>query len=255
MIYAINEGVTTSKAPHNKFHSEVTKILKELQSKLEVMEVPSGFMGMEKGNVLGNIERFQKSIELAFKKVSVAASNYTISINTSDLSLKDASKTCKTLVADVIKSCGYTEKTKRTVGDKLMGHRYMYKKLDNNIVAVCDYGINSTFYPESGTHNSNISIKFKCCDMTDKTKKALGLKEETILRGKEADSFLESNNIIIYNDYISINGNKMDGFEAQTKLAENGIILNDDHIVLEGKYAEDYNVNNKSIVFKYADLN
>ena len=59
-----------------------------------------------------------------------------------------------------------------------------------------------------------------------------------ILRGTEADAYLESVGVIMYNDHITINEMSMDGITGEKILAENGITLNEDHIVLEGERAE-----------------
>lgn len=95
--------------------------------------------------------------------------------------------------------------------------------------------------------------------------------ETIILRGAEADAYLESVGVVMYNDHITINEMSMDGITGEKILAENGITLNEDHIVLEGeraeavkaakaKEAEENNtkepkeeVKKESVLFKYAD--
>ena len=62
--------------------------------------------------------------------------------------------------------------------------------------------------------------------------------EPVILRGAEADAYLESVGVVMYNDHITINEMSMDGITGEKILAENGITLNEDHIVLEGERAE-----------------
>ena len=61
-----------------------------------------------------------------------------------------------------------------------------------------------------------------------------------ILRGEEADSFLESCDITLFTDAVAIGEMVMDGITGEKILAENGITLNENHIVLEGKQAEEY---------------
>ena len=61
-----------------------------------------------------------------------------------------------------------------------------------------------------------------------------------ILRGEEADSFLESYGITLLSDAVAIGEMVMDSITGQNIMAENGIILNEDHIILEGKQAEEY---------------
>ena len=61
-----------------------------------------------------------------------------------------------------------------------------------------------------------------------------------ILRGEEADSFLEFYGVTLFADTIAIGEMVMDGIAGEKILAENGITLNENHIVLEGKYAEEY---------------
>ena len=60
------------------------------------------------------------------------------------------------------------------------------------------------------------------------------------LFGEEADNFLESVEVALYEDTVAIGENVYDGAEAEEFLAENGIHLYEDHIVLEGKQAEEY---------------
>lgn len=61
-----------------------------------------------------------------------------------------------------------------------------------------------------------------------------------ILKGLDADSFLESYGITLFNDAIAIGEMVMDGITGQNILIKNGITLNEDHIVLEGEQAEEY---------------
>ena len=56
----------------------------------------------------------------------------------------------------------------------------------------------------------------------------------------DADSFLESVGIQLYEDKISINGTLYEGSYGEEILNENGIFLYEDGIVLEGKQAEEY---------------
>ena len=64
--------------------------------------------------------------------------------------------------------------------------------------------------------------------------------ESMALFGYDADEFLESVEVALYEDSVAIGENVYDGAEAEAFLAENGIHLYDDHIVLEGKQAEEY---------------
>lgn len=101
--------------------------------------------------------------------------------------------------------------------------------------------------------------------------------EPVILRGAEADAYLESVGVVMYNDHITINEMSMDGITGEKILAENGITLNEDHIVLEGERAkavkaimeaeakkaeeeaknedktEEEEVKKESVLFKYAN--
>ena len=69
--------------------------------------------------------------------------------------------------------------------------------------------------------------------------KAINESSNVILRGAEADAYLESVGVVMYNDHITINEMAMDGITGEKILAENGITLNEDHIVLEGERAEE----------------
>ena len=60
------------------------------------------------------------------------------------------------------------------------------------------------------------------------------------LFGQDADNFLESVGVALYENTVAIGENVYDGAEAEEFLAENGIFLYEDHIVLEGKQAEEY---------------
>ena len=64
--------------------------------------------------------------------------------------------------------------------------------------------------------------------------------EAVALFGKDADEFLESVEVALYEDTVAIGENVYDGADAEEFLAENGIFLYEDHIVLEGQQAEEY---------------
>ena len=64
--------------------------------------------------------------------------------------------------------------------------------------------------------------------------------ESVALFGQDADDFLESVEVALYEDTVAIGENVYDGADAEAFLAENGIMLYEDHIVLEGKQAEEY---------------
>ena len=64
--------------------------------------------------------------------------------------------------------------------------------------------------------------------------------ESVALFGNDADKFLESVEVSLYEDTITIGENTYDGAEAEEFLAESGIYLYEDHIVLEGKQADEY---------------
>ena len=94
------------------------------------------------------------------------------------------------------------------------------------------------------------------------------INESIILRGAEADAYLESVGVVMYSDHITINEMAMDGITGEKILAENGITLNEDHIVLEGERAEEVKaakekeaeekkeeVQKESALFKYGNLN
>ena len=97
--------------------------------------------------------------------------------------------------------------------------------------------------------------------------KTINESSTVILRGAEADAYLESVGVVMYNDHITINEMSMDGITGEKILAENGITLNDDHIVLEGERAEEAKaakeaaekeekekVTTESLLFKYATV-
>ena len=60
--------------------------------------------------------------------------------------------------------------------------------------------------------------------------------------GADADNFLESCGIELYEDSIAIGESMFDGHDGECLLNENGIFLYEDHIVLEGEQAEAYKV-------------
>ena len=64
--------------------------------------------------------------------------------------------------------------------------------------------------------------------------------ESVALFGQDADEFLESVEVALYENTVAIGENTYDGADAEAFLAENGIHLYEDHIVLEGKQAEEY---------------
>ena len=64
--------------------------------------------------------------------------------------------------------------------------------------------------------------------------------ESVALFGQDADEFLESVEVSLYEDTVAISENVYDGAEAEKFLAENGILLYEDHIVLEGRQALAY---------------
>lgn len=64
--------------------------------------------------------------------------------------------------------------------------------------------------------------------------------EPLVLVEADADSFLESVGVKLYDNEISINGTLYEGSYGESILAENGIFLYEDGIVLEGKQAEEY---------------
>ena len=60
------------------------------------------------------------------------------------------------------------------------------------------------------------------------------------LYGQDADNFLESYGIELYEDSIVIGESMFDGYDGECLLNENGIFLFEDCIVLEGEQAEAY---------------
>lgn len=180
MIYDISnefltEGVTISKTAHKNFINEVRKVIESVQSSLEDMDIPSGFLGLQKGNVLGNDTAFQKSCEIALSKIKVNASRYSVIINVSALAWNDINKNGKKRITNAIKSCGYSEK-KRTFGDKVLNISTMYKKLDDKVI-ICHHSEESNLNTATATSTSFVRLMFKCADLNDKTKKSLGLSE------------------------------------------------------------------------------
>lgn len=77
-------------------------------------------------------------------------------------------------------------------------------------------------------------------------KKSVRSKNEAVaLFGQDADEFLESVEVALYEDAVAIGENLYDGADAEAFLAENGIHLYEDHIVLEGQQAEEYKARKK----------
>ena len=64
--------------------------------------------------------------------------------------------------------------------------------------------------------------------------------EPLVLIEADADSFLESVGVELFDDEIAINGTLYEGAYGEEILAENGIFLYEDGIVLEGKQAFAY---------------
>lgn len=64
--------------------------------------------------------------------------------------------------------------------------------------------------------------------------------DKIALFGEEADNFLESVGVTLYENTIAIGENEYNGSDAEAFLNENGITLYEDHIVLEGQQAEEY---------------
>ena len=68
------------------------------------------------------------------------------------------------------------------------------------------------------------------------------LKEEVILTNNDADNFLESVGVELFEDSIAIDGTLYEGAYGESILEANGIFLYEDGIVLEGKQARDYRI-------------
>ena len=66
-----------------------------------------------------------------------------------------------------------------------------------------------------------------------------------VLVEADADAFLESVGVKLYDNEISINGTLYEGSYGESILAENGIFLYEDGIVLEGKQADEYKARKK----------
>ena len=64
--------------------------------------------------------------------------------------------------------------------------------------------------------------------------------EPLVLTESDADSFLESVGVELYEDSIAIDGTLYEGTYGESILEANGIFLYEDGIVLEGKQAEEY---------------
>lgn len=64
--------------------------------------------------------------------------------------------------------------------------------------------------------------------------------DSIILTEADADEFLESARMDLYENSLSINENIFDGIKGQEILESNGILLCEDCIILEGEQAEEY---------------
>jgi len=61
-----------------------------------------------------------------------------------------------------------------------------------------------------------------------------------ILTEADADEFLESVGVELYENHVMINGQQYPGSKGEAILETNGIFLYEDHILIEGQQAEEY---------------